>query len=583
MSIRVRLLVGFFLLIALAIGKDVFSVLTVSSTGKLAIDMYEQPLQAISFAKSSSEHFSRLASNMEHVQANPNLASTKEAREELRESFASFLEDLAVTRERMNSERSNELVDAITKEAKLWWQSAGLVAEEPKKEGHTSIPVDIAGTHIAEKLLEELDVLAEFANEDAFNFLSKSEAAVETAKLQSIIAGAVFAVFGVLIALVLGRAISKPINSMTSSMDKLAEGDTETEIPSQERTDEIGRMAKAVQVFKENMIENQRLSEDRRKAREDAEAADKARQAERQKEQAEKDSERRRQQQETEARQERVEGLIQTFDQQVHGFLGEVSQATDGLDSTAQTMQEIASGVKEKAESVSRASDTAANTANAVASAAEELSGSIANIRNISMESAEISERAVAENAQVTSRVQGLAEAADRIGDIISLINDIASQTNLLALNATIEAARAGEAGKGFAVVASEVKSLASQTAKATEDISVQVESIQGATTGVVNDIDAMTQTISSINTVMGEISSAVQEQDGATREIAENIAHVATGTQEVTENMVEVNQSADMSNSSAAEVLKSNQALAAQIETLQGAVNEFVKEIRAA
>jgi methyl-accepting chemotaxis protein len=583
MSIRVRLLVGFFLLIALAIGKDVFSVLTVSSTGKLAIDMYEQPLMAISFARSSSEKFVRLKSTMEHVRAEPRLAGTKEEREGLRESFTGFLEDLEVARERMNSERSNELIDTITKNAKQWWTGAGLVAQEPKEGGNATLPVSFTVDGLAGKIIEDLDVLAEFANEDGFTFRDKSEATVEKAKLNSIIAGAIFALLGIVIALILGRAISRPINGMTSSMAKLAEGDADTEIPSQGRKDEIGRMAEAVQVFKDNMIENQRLAEEKRKA--DAEAADaeKARQAERQKEQAEKDAERRRQQQETEARQERIEGLIKTFDSQVHGFLGEVSQATNGLESTAQSMQEIASGVKEKAESVSRASDTAANTANTVASAAEQLSGSIANIRNISTESAEISERAVAENAQVTDRVQGLAQAADRIGDIIALINDIASQTNLLALNATIEAARAGEAGKGFAVVASEVKSLASQTAKATEDISIQVESIQDATNGVVGDIDAMTQTISSINTVMGEIASAVQEQDSATREIAENIAHVASGTQEVTENMIEVNQSADMSNSSATEVLKSNQALAAQIETLQGAVNEFVKEIRAA
>lgn len=583
MSIRVRLLVGFFLLIALAIGKDVFSVLTVSSTGKLAIDMYEQPLMAISFARSSHEKFVQLNGTIENIRANPSLFATEESRQALRERFTAFIEDLEVARERMNSERSNALIDTITKNAKVWWAGAGMVAQEPKKGGHTAMPVDFSITNLAAKIIEELDVLAEFANEDGFTFRDKSESTVAKAKLQSIVAGIVFAVLGVIIALVLGQAISRPINGMTSSMAKLAEGDADTEIPSQGRKDEIGRMADAVQVFKENMLENQRLADEKRRADEEAATAEKTRQAERQKEQAEKDAERRRQQQETEARQERIESLIQTFDQQVSGFLGEVTQATSGLESTAQSMQSIASGVKEKAESVSRASDTAANTANTVASAAEELSGSIANIRNISVESAEISERAVAENAQVTSRVQGLAEAAERIGDIIALINDIAGQTNLLALNATIEAARAGEAGKGFAVVASEVKSLASQTAKATEEISVQVESIQGATTGVVSDIDAMTQTISSINTVMGEIASAVQEQDSATREIAENIAQVATGTQDVTENMTEVNQSADMSNSSASEVLKANQALASQIDTLQGAVNEFVKEIRAA
>jgi methyl-accepting chemotaxis protein len=356
------------------------------------------------------------------------------------------------------------------------------------------------------------------------------------------------------IAAVTARSIANPIAGMTSAMIALAGGNKTVQIPGVGRRDEIGDMAGAVQVFKDNMIKADELA-----------------------------AEQRAEQERKEKRQQAIEGFVRTFDQSVSSSLDTLASASTELQSTAQSMSATAEETSRQATAVAAASEQASTNVQTVASAAEELSSSIAEISRQVAESSRIAGQAVEDAGRTNAQVQALAEAAQKIGDVVQLINDIAAQTNLLALNATIEAARAGEAGKGFAVVASEVKSLATQTAKATEDISGQIKAIQGATDDSVKAIEGITGTIARINEIATTIASAVEEQGAATKEIARNVQQASAGTAEVSSNIAGVTQAATDTGSASTQVLGAAGDLSKQGEMLRKEVGEFLANIRAA
>jgi methyl-accepting chemotaxis protein len=353
---------------------------------------------------------------------------------------------------------------------------------------------------------------------------------------------------------VIARLIARPIVAMTSGMTALAAGDKQVEIVGAERRDEIGAMAKAVQVFKDNMIRADALA------------------AEQERERAAK-----------EERARRVESSAQNFDRSVGGVIRSVSAATSQLQTSAQTMSAAAEEASRQATAVASASEEASTNVQTVASAAEELSSSIEEIGRQVSQSARIAQAAVSDAEKTNHTVQGLAEAAQRIGDVVKLINDIAAQTNLLALNATIEAARAGEAGKGFAVVAAEVKNLANQTAKATDEIGAQITGIQASTKDSVAAIQGIGTTIREINEIATSIASAVEEQGAATREIARNVQQAAAGTSEVSSNIVGVTKASGTTGQTAGEVLTAAQEMARQAESLRTEVERFLADVKAA
>jgi len=431
-------------------------------------------------------------------------------------------------------------------------------------------------------------------------------------------------VFAVIVVAVLGigfffsRSIYQPIASMTDAMGVLAEGDTSIEVPATDRGDEIGDMAGAVQVFKDNAIETARLTEEAEKAREaqaqreeeEREAEAKRQQEELDRQKAEQDAEAERQREETErerqaaeaeakrereameaeerqkaqAEEERVEAMNQLaddFENQVMGVVTDVSNSAQGMETTASNMQQITEESQAMSSGVAAAAEQASNNVQTVAAAAEELSKSVAEIAEQVNQSSQIATNAVSEAEKTNEMVTGLAEAAGKIGEVVELINDIASQTNLLALNATIEAARAGEAGKGFAVVASEVGNLASQTAKATEEIGAQISGIQSATNNSVDAIQSISKTIGDINEIASSIASAVEEQGAATQEIARNVEQAASGTQDVTSNITGVAEKVTVTGSEAEGVRSSASELVSKSGQLGEAVQQFLANVR--
>mgnify|MGYP003667988060 CR=1 FL=1 len=384
---------------------------------------------------------------------------------------------------------------------------------------------------------------------------------------------------GAAFALIIARSIVTPVKAMTAAMSELAGGDREVEIPAQGRADEIGRMAESVQIFKDNLIANEKLQEEQRRAEaERAKASEKAAEQERL-----RAAEQTEQARIAEERAKTITEITAEFDRTATEALEVFASASAQMQKAAESMSDTASQTSQRSANVASASDQASSNTQTVATATEELSASIQEISRQVSESAKVSRNAVTETDSANEKVRGLEDAAQKIGEVVNLINDIASQTNLLALNATIEAARAGEAGKGFAVVATEVKSLADQTARATDDISAQVSAIQSATLEAVQAIAAIGSTIRTVDDISSSIAAAVEEQEAATREIANNIQQVAAGTNEVNSNISSVSSAAEETGKSATQVLSESQKLSRQADLLRSSIDSFLDKIKAA
>ncbi len=390
--------------------------------------------------------------------------------------------------------------------------------------------------------------------EIARNTKAYAEIASNSAKWLAVGAIAAVLIAG-LIAAWVGRGLARPIVALEGAMRVMTSGKHDIIVPGADRRDEIGSMSRAVEVFKDSLIETGRL----RAAQEEQRVASEA------------------------ERRSTVLALAERFETGVGSVVNAVGAASTELRSTAENMARTAEEATQQTATVADASEEASQNAQAVAAAIEELNASINEIAQQVNESAQVAGHAAKQANDTNAEVQGLALAAQKIGDVVKLISEIAEQTNLLALNATIEAARAGEAGRGFAVVASEVKALASQTSKATDEISAQVGAIQSATKTSAEAINGITHTISKVNEIASAIASAVEEQGAATREIAHNVAEAARGTGEVSANIVGVRDAARETGVAADQVVASAAELSMNGETLKAQVDAFLREVRAA
>jgi len=354
--------------------------------------------------------------------------------------------------------------------------------------------------------------------------------------------------------LLLQRIIARPVVAISQAMGALADGNTSVVIPGIGRQDEVGGMAATVQVFKDNMIRNAALEAEQAQAR----AAG-------------------------ERRSKQIDHLTGEFQDSVTELLQAITAASAQMENTAQGMSATAEQTNHQAMTVASATEQASANVQTVATAAEELSSSIAEIGRQVEQSSHIAASTAEEARATDATVKSLAETSNRIGQVVGLINDIASQTNLLALNATIEAARAGEAGKGFAVVAGEVKHLANQTAKATEEIGTQISAVQAATNQAVTAIGRIVARIEEMTHIAAGIASAVEEQSAATNEIARNVQQAAAGTQEVATAITGVTQAASETGEAAGQVLDAAKSLNTQADSLRGRITGFLDGVRAA
>ncbi len=436
-----------------------------------------------------------------------------------------------------------ELMDAYVAGFKAWAETDGRARAETKRL-----------SEIYAEIQPHLDVVFDAAAAE----LAKAEAGIAQARATtqavSLAVVAAILVLAVAAGLVIGRSIRRPLRDMATAMRALADGDTAVEVPTFEVKDELMDMSAAVAIFRDNALERERLE-------------------------AEQTGER----QQKEVSAARIDGLIQQFEAEAGGLLEELSAMAKELTSSARDASETAESSNGLSSKVASGASVASQNIATVSSSAEELTASISEISRQVAESSDIAERAVSETESTGTTMRGMEEAATKIGDVVTLIQDIAEQTNLLALNATIEAARAGEAGKGFAVVASEVKSLATQTAKATEEIAQQIAQIQTTSKDAVLANQNVGEIIGKVSEVATAIAGAVEQQDAATREIAGNVQAVAESTAEVTDNISRVQTATERTTETAQAVDDAAKRLDERTGKMRGTIQGFIAGVRAA
>ncbi|HEX2842930.1 methyl-accepting chemotaxis protein [Hyphomicrobium sp.] len=515
-------------------------VLTTAVRNHTTLDMYHDGLRAIVLSALTA---SELGTSEQDVKAN------------LADMSADFAAIVAANKElplATNIKQALESVDAPLASYLEKAQATVAIAFTDRQQALAAMPEFNARFEELEKSLEAVGQQIE--NEAKKINEGSKEFATTTAWITN--AAIVFSISGVLMALVfMLRGILSPLAALETAMARLSQGHGIGVVPGADRADEIGSMSRSVGIFAHGIAENERLR---------VEHADAERKA-------------------SEARRTARHNLAAEFEGTVGAIIEKVAAAVGSLEGIAKQLTRSADATKQLSTMVGTASEVTSGNVGSVATATEQLSAAVGEIERQISESAQAASHAVAKANASNTRVTELLAAATRVGDVIGLINSIASQTNLLALNATIEAARAGEAGKGFAVVAQEVKALATQTAKATSDIASQIQGMQSATQDAVDTIGGVVETIGKISDITNAISAAVAEQATATQDISHNVMEAAKGTSEVTANIGEVNESANETGNASSAVLSSTVTLSSESNALKAEVARFLATLRAA
>jgi len=555
-SIRWKVISAFTVVILLCIGLGVLAVDRLAAVNSQAEDIRSDWLPSVRSLGQVAIFVERAKAIENNIVNSPNGASNEKALQVLKLTLDAHDKAWREYQSMISSPEEQRLAGAIA----AGWDAYSASWEKTLaalKKGDANAAADFNGDAnlaIINKLRDAINADTEFNRQGANAAVQRGSAAYQSARIW------IFTVLAVVVALCAAMAylivsgVSKPIAAMTEAMKRLAGRDLETAVIGLGRKDEIGAMAGAVQVFKDSMIAADRLA-------------------------AEKEAER----QVRAKRGQALEALTKSFEAKVRDLVAALSSAATEMEASARSMTATAEETSKQSLTVASATEQASANVETVATASEELTSSIQEIGRQVAQSSKIAMKAVEDAKHTDATVQELAVGAQKIGEVVTLIQSIASQTNLLALNATIEAARAGEAGKGFAVVASEVKALANQTAKATDEISGQIGQIQDSTKQAVDAIRGIAQTIGEIAEIATAIAAAVEQQGSATKEIARNVQQAAQGTQEVASNIVRVKEGSAATGSAASEVLGAAGGLAQQAQTLSREVDSFLSGVKAA
>jgi methyl-accepting chemotaxis protein len=552
MSIRLRILAVLSVMLALACGLAFYGLRGINATGDLVVRLYDGPLMAVNHARSVH---AELNAALLILKSSESTGVSKEATAKYEKLLKAMFEDLDVVRERVQSGNVNAAREQAGKKLRDW-SDAALKILKPAPNGLTELPTAFLVSKLGADAVASVDDLVELVAAYGFEFRNEAEAKVAESRTTMIAAIVGSLVLGLALAIGFAYSLSRPIVALEKSMIQLADGDFDVVLPGVKRKDEIGRVARAVERFKTLAAQ---------RAQQEAESR------------LEQD------QRIVEQRRADMHRLANTFEAAIGEIAKTVAATSNDLEHSASTLTGTADRGRQLAEVVAGASQEASSNVQSVASATEQLSSSVNEISRQVLESARMAGDAVNQARTTTERVGELSKAANRIGDVIELINAIAGQTNLLALNATIEAARAGEAGRGFAVVASEVKALAEQTAKATGEIGQQISGIQTATQESVSAITQISGAIERLAEMSTAIASAVEQQGAATKEISRNVQHAANGTQQVSSNISDVKQGASETGQASSRLLSAAQSLTNDSKRLRTEVDRFLETVRAA
>ncbi|MBT6441483.1 MAG: HAMP domain-containing protein [Alphaproteobacteria bacterium] len=503
MRIRGKLILGFSVMILLTGGMGYLAITSIQETTRQTSEVFEFPLMSSNFARSAQANFVRM--DRADLQAQHSVtAEQTESEIELAQEFDSLIrEDLEIVAERLRHDDGTAVIANIV---------AGLDSLTSSRNDFGAANIE-ARDAVFEDTNEQLELLIELGVEEGFDYLTASQDMADRVMTTNLFAIGITLGIGVLIALLLARIIARPTAAIAAATTRLAEGDTSFEVPATKRNDEVGDLARALEVFRQTAIKIETMNIEREATRSENEHK----------------------------RKRELKTISDEFDAELRSTVSYVANQSDGMRDSASEMSTAMVRVGERARAADDAARLATESVDAVAAAAEELSAGINEVASNVSQAADTSSQAVNEANETNATVQRLAGAAAKIGDIIHLINDIATQTNLLALNATIEAARAGEAGKGFAVVAGEVKMLANQTASATDEIDTHITEISAEIKRAVDAIQVISGTIGKISDSSMTIAAAMEEQSASTAEISNRARDAADGNQKASASIAEM------------------------------------------